>query len=408
MDDDDRRPPESVGAPHTPSPDVDPAPPNGGTTEASPDPKAAPDPAPPPDSPLAAHPAPEPEPALTVPGAIEVVSQGIDLNLAGSGPIRRATLYAGAMYLLLLGPVAFIVALVLARYGPEIFDAFVIGDIQPRRFDFGPAPGAFFVGGLAVAAVSIDLQNMAVGLIDSQASGRGLALRPALAIARRSFWRLVFASIASGVLVLIVTAIVQAVLGFDRPAGAELDLARNTIVQLVVGMPFAYIGAAVVIGGAGPLAAIGSSVRLARRRWRLAFVIGLVNTATGLLAAAFALGAGGDILGRFATLLGVGGETAAGPLQIAGLAVLIAVAIAAIGSLTMTVAALSVAPQVIAYRRLGGPRAGGQALDAPASPPGESVPPEIANRSTPLITIGMWIAIAFLALFTLASVFRFA
>lgn len=136
-------------------------------------------------------------------------------------------------------------------------------------------------------------------------------------------------------------------------------------------------------------------------------MIGLVNTATGLLAA-FALGAGGDILGRFATMLGVGGETAAGPLQIAGLAVLIAVAIAAVGSLTMTVAALSVAPQVIAYRRLGGPRAGGQALDAPASPPGESVPPEIANRSTPLITIGMWIAIAFLALFTLASIFRFA
>lgn len=268
MDDDDRRPHEPAGAPHTPSPDVDPAPPEGGTTEVSPDRAAALETAPPPDSPLAAYPTPEPEPGLTVPGAIEVVSQGIDLNLAASGPIRRATLYAAAMYLLLLGPVAFIVALVLARYGPEIFDAFVIGDIQQRRFDFGPAPGAFFVGVFAVAAVSIDLQNMAVGLIDSQASGRGLALRPALAIARRAFWKLLLASIAAGVITLIPSAIIQGIMGFSRSAGSELDFARQTILGLVVGMPFAYIGAAVVIGQLGPIRAIGMSVRLARRRWR--------------------------------------------------------------------------------------------------------------------------------------------
>lgn len=363
---------------------------------------AAPAPAVAPDSEPAVEPEPAPEPSI--PGAVEIVSQGLDLNLGASSSIRRATLYAAAMFLILLGPVALVAALIVARYGTDIF---FIDFANPVRIDLGPAMGVFVVGGFAVTAISIDLQNVAVGLMDVQASGRRLDLRPALAIARRSFWKLLFASFVAGIISAIVSAIIQGVLGFRRSPGDDVDFARQTILGLVVGMPFAYIGSAVVIGRLGPIAAIRASVRLARRRWRLAFVIGVVNTATGLLAA-FALGAGGDILGRFATMLGIGGESPAGPLQIGGLALIIAVAIAAIGSLTMTVAALSVAPQVVAYRRLGGPRYLGQELDHVTPPPGEWTPPEIANRATPLITIGMWVAIALLALFTLAAIFRFA
>lgn len=336
-----------------------------------------------------------PEPAPTPPGSIEIVGRGLDLNLAASAAIRRASFYAGGMYLLLLGPVAVVFALLTARYGTELIDAILSGDARRLTMDLGPAPAALLIGGLAVAAVSVDVQNVAAALIDGQASDRRIGLRPALAIARRSFWPLVWASILSGVLAAIAVAIIGAVLGFKNGPSLDLDFARQTAVQLIVAMPFAYIGAAVVIGRTGPIEAIRWSFRLARRRWRLAFVIGLVNTATSLLAT-FAIGTGSDILARIAIGLGIGTETAPGAIQIAELGLIVAVAIAAIGSLTMTIAALSVAPQVVAYRRLGGIRRDQDTAD--------SGPTD--GRSAPMITRGMWIVLAVLALVTAAAIAR--
>ncbi|MDQ3127409.1 MAG: hypothetical protein M3Q66_02980, partial [Chloroflexota bacterium] len=268
----------------------------------------------------------EPEPAPSPPGSVEIVGRGLDLNIAASAAIRRASLYAGGMYLLLLGPVAFVFALVTARYGPELVDAILGGDVRRLAIDLGPAPGALIIGGLAVAAVSVDVQNVAAALIDGQASDRRPGLRPALAIARRTFWPLVWASIVSGILTAIAAAVIGSVLGLTNGLPSDLDFARQTVIQLVLAMPFAYIGAAVVIGRSGPIEAIRLSIRLARRRWRLAFVIGLVNTATSLLAT-FAIGAGGDILARIAIGLGLATETAPDAVQIAELAIIVAVAI---------------------------------------------------------------------------------
>lgn len=339
-----------------------------------------------------------PEPAPSPPGSIEIVGRGLDLNIAASAAIRRASFYAGGMYLLLLGPVAFVFALLTARYGPEIIDAILNGDVRRLAGDLGPAPGALIIGGLAVAVVSVDLQNVAAALIDGQASDRDRpGLRRALAIARRSFWPLVGASTLSGVLTTIAVTIIGAVPGFDNAAPSDLDFARQSAIQLVVSMPFAYIGAAVVIGRTGPIEAIRWSIRLARRRWRLALVIGLVNTATSLLAT-FAIGAGADILGRIAIGLRLGTEAMPGAVQIAELALIVAVAIAAIGSLTMTIAALSVAPQIVAYRRLGGPRHD-DATSALVTADG---------RSAPLLTFGMWLVVGILAILTVSAVLRFA
>lgn len=354
-------------------------------------PPEPPEPAEPPEPPEPPEPAPFPS------GSVEIVGRGLDLNIAASAAIRRASLYAGGMYLLLLGPVAFVSALLTARYGPELVDAILSGDVRRLAVDLGPAPGVLLVGGLAVAAVSVDVQNVAVALIDGQASDRRPGLRQSLAISRRSFWPLVWASILSGIVTAIVAAVIGAVLGFNRAAASDVGFARQTAIQLIVSMPFAYIGASVVIGRSGPIEAIRWSIRLARRRWRLAFVIGLVNTATSLLAT-FAIGAGAEILGRIAIGLGLGTEATPSAIQIAELAMIVAVGIAAIGSLTMTIAALSVAPQVVAYRRLGGPR-----RDDPSTDLAPSVAP-----SAPLITIGMWIVLALLALLTIAAVLRFA
>ena len=127
-----------------------------------------------------------------------------------------------------------------------------------------------------------------------------------------------------------------------------------TIVDVLLSAPFAYVGAAVVLAGAGPSQAIRLSWRMARRRWRLALVVGIVNTAVSYLAG-FAIGAGLDILGRIAIALGI--DQQLGPLQTIELILIVGFAIVAIGSLTLTIATLSTAPQVIAWARLGGPLA---------------------------------------------------
>jgi hypothetical protein len=66
----------------------------------------------------------------------------------------------------------------------------------------------------------------------------------------------------------------------------------------------------------------------------------------------------------------MGLDRAAGIGQVAGILVIAVFAIVAIGSLTVAVSSLSVAPQVIAWIRLGGPISGlGPAVPDPFDPP---------------------------------------
>jgi hypothetical protein len=176
-----------------------------------------------------------------------------------------------------------------------------------------------------------------------------LDLRQTVAWARHGFWRLVFASIAVGLMLIIPRQILAAFLVGRSPEASSLVA---TIVDVLLSAPFAYVGAAVVLAGAGPSQAIRLSWRMARRRWRLALVVGIVNTAVSYVAG-FAIGAGLDILGRIAIALGI--DQQLGPLQTIELILIVGFAILAVGSLTLTIATLSTAPQVIAWARLGGP-----------------------------------------------------
>ena len=340
------------------------------------------------------------------PGALEIVSRGLDLAVAASATVRRASLYAAGMFLLLLGPVALILALLIAFYGIDPVTEIALGQTPAFGLDLGAAPGVLIVGGFAAVVVSVDIQNLAVAIIHDQAVTGRSSFRAALAAARRSFWRLIFASIASGIVVLILTTMLQRIIGIDGQLQTEGNLVPQTAIQLLVSLPFAYIGAAVVVGRAGPIEAVRTSVRLARRRWRLAVVIGIVNTATGLLGA-FAIGAGADILGRIAIGLGVGAE-GSGTLGVVELAVIVAVAIAAIGSLSMTIAALSVGPQVVAYRGVGGPERGERPSTEYRPEFGPWFRPPEQAPSVPLIPIGMWLVLAALAVLTAASIGRFS
>jgi len=303
--------------------------------------------------------APEPEPLASAPPAerpprmVEIVSRGIDLNVSLSRELRRMSLYTGAMFLAAIGPIA---ALVVAHaIGVGGFDWLLdaLGSGNRRRLDLGPFAGVVVViGALATFAIVIDTQLLATAVTGARATGRTLGLRAALGWARQGFWRLIFGSIAVGLILAIPQRVLEAL--FVR-GSSELQLFISTVLSILLSAPFAYVGAAVVLARATPLRAVRASWQMARRRWRLAVVIGIVNTAV-VYVGGFAIGAGLDILVRIAIAFGI--DRGLGAVQSFGLIVIVGFAILAIGSLVMTIAALTVAPQVIAWLRLGGPSYG--------------------------------------------------
>jgi hypothetical protein len=356
-----------------------------------PEPAAAPAAAPPsywvrpdqrPKEPRWGPPAPTPMPEGPPPGMREIVSRGIDLDVALSRDIRQQSLFVGWLFLAALGPIAVAVIARSAALGgfDWLADAFDETRLyQGRGIGLDPSAGfALFLAIAVIGAISIDVQLMVTALLGSRIGGRHIDLRGTIAWARHGFWRLVFASLTVGLMLLIPRQLVSLVLtGSD-----QVRLLAGTIVDLLLSMPFAYVGAAVVLAGAGPFQAVRLSWRIARRRWRLAFVVGIVNTAVSYLAS-FALGAAADILGRILIALGVDQEF--GALQAVEVLLISLVALAAIGSLTLTVAALSTAPQIIAWTRLGGPT-------MPLIRPG-SEPPWEPHRRVRLVSLPMQLAL---------------
>ena len=218
-----------------------------------------------------------------------------------------------------------------------IIDLIALG--RTARVDLGPFAGLVVIVGVGCAiAISVDVQLLAIALIGSRAADRSIDLHAAIGLARRRFWRLVLASIAVGLILIIPRQILATALGNQN---AESGVLLSTALDIVLSAPFAYVGAAVVLAPATPLQAVRWSWRMARRRWRLAFLIGVVNTAVSYLAG-FAVSAGLDILIRIA--IGLGIDRGLGTVQSIELVAIVAVAIVAIGSLTMTIAALTVGP----------------------------------------------------------------
>ncbi len=329
-------------------------------------------------------------PSPRPPGALEIVGRGIDLNVSLTREIRRMSLFIGGLFLAAIGPIAAIVIVRSIRIGG--FEWLIgpltgFGGLTPgARAGLGPlAAIALFFGIVCLVAISVDVQLMATALLGGRVGGRTLGLRRVIGIARQGFWRLIFASFFVGVILLVPRQVLGVVL--LRSSSNEVRLLVATAIDLLLSAPFAYVGAAVVLAAASPFAAVRLSWQMARRRWRLAFVIGIVNTAVSYLAT-FAIGVGLDILVRVGTALGI--DRGLGTVQSIELALIVAFAIVAIGSLTFTIAALTVAPQVIAWLGLGGPSTGLADAD-PANP-------VAAVRRGRLVTVPMQFA------FTLSTV----
>src|SRR5439155_11340573 len=211
--------------------------------------------------------APEPSPPEpSPPRAVDVVGRAIDLNLGGSAQIRRASIYAGLLFLAAIGPLAALLVAHSIRAGgiDWIIDLIALG--RTAAVDLGPFAGLVVIVGVGCAiAISVGVQLLAIGLIGSRAADRSIGLHAAIGLARRRFWRLVLASIAVGLILIIPRQILATALGNQN---AESGVLLSTALDIVLSAPFAYVGAAVVLAPATPLQAVRWSWRMARRRWR--------------------------------------------------------------------------------------------------------------------------------------------
>ncbi|HEY8847498.1 MAG TPA: hypothetical protein VIM24_12605 [Candidatus Limnocylindrales bacterium] len=331
----------------------------------------------------------EPLPSTpAMPSTLAIVSRGLDLNVAASAEIRRASLYVGLLWLLSAGPIAAVVWAFSAHQG---------GFDWLRTLATGhdlllvPVGSAFewlslvvvIVGFACLVSISIDAQLVATILIGARATGRRLDLRAALALARLRYWRLVRATLLVFAILLVPRFVINRVVMNGQPVGTDAQDLVVTAINILLSVPFAYVAAGIVLGAVGAWEAVRRSWRLARARFRLAFLIAIVNTAVSYIAG-FALGAGADVLGRLGTAFGIG--LTMGPIQIVVLAAIVAFAIVSIGSLVMTVDALTVGPQIVAFLGMTGYANG---LDATKDPH----TPFAAPRVEPLISRPMKIAL---------------
>ena len=291
----------------------------------------------------------------TMPGAIATIGRGLDLNVAARSILRRASLYTGLLTLLAAGPpIATAWAFSIQQGGLDwLAQLMATGESPHLRAGSAFASFAsitFLLSAGCLFAIWLDAQLLALTFIGGQATGRTFTLRGALVIARSRYWRLVRASLLVGLIQLIPRIVLQALLT-GQTVGSETQVLIVTTVDLLLAAPFAYIGAGIVLGDVGAQEAVRRSWRLAQARWRLAFVVAIVTTAVAYLAA-FALGAGLDILLRLGGAVGLDGTI--GPSQSVVLAVILVLAIVSIGSLVMTIDGLTVGPQVVAFLGLTG------------------------------------------------------
>jgi hypothetical protein len=345
------------------------------------------------DIPLVPVAAPVAAPVVAVarpPGVGETVTGALDLALAASRRVRRASIYIGIITLALSGPAA-VLFLALIRHAGSFDDAIAMFDTGVV-VDSGATQAmtlagiASFVALVGLIGITLEGQIMAAAIVGGAATGRRIGLRRSLRLSRLVFWRVFGAAFLVGVVDRVVTLATAAILG-----GSTGDSEAATIVEVaasgLVTLPFGFYQAGIILGGVGAVEALRRSVRIASARWRLALVVALAGIILGYIEV-FALGAGLDLVLRFADAAGLGFD---GSVPVATVSVVLVLAcIVAVGSLIVTIAALVAAPQVFVFVRMTGYSAG---LDRAMAPPTGS-----AAKPPRLVTLPMLgvIALGFL------------
>ena len=346
-----------------PPPDEAPEP----TTPTGPEPEpppSAPEPEPPPSvdaSPWAAGMAarrppdrgalPEPitpeGPPPELPSPLRLLGASLDLAFRASKPLRGASIWVALQTLGIAGPVVVLAMTALSRH-PEIFDAFQGGGavVDPNVTGVASALGVgVFVAVLGLVVLSLESQLISVAVLGAQAIGRPLTLREAIRRSRQTFWRLVRVTVIVQLPLGLISQGVSTVLAVPLH-GTEAVILIATVLTTLLAAPFAYVAAGIVLGDVGAVESIRRSVRMARIRWRLALVVSILARLAQYLLL-FGFGAGVDILARIAGELGLSLDRGS-PTVLPAL-FLALFAVAAAGSLILTVSALAAAPETVAF-----------------------------------------------------------
>jgi hypothetical protein len=326
-----------------------------------------------------------------LPTARSVVSAGLQLSLASTVPIRRASIYIGLLSLGAVGPAVILMLVGLARLLSDPITAAILNSDDPTRLFFeqpalsGPLTLISIVGLvglLLIIAISIDAKAIAIAMLGGAAAESPVALPETITRARQTFWRL----LGSGLLVGVVSSVISLVLAwpFLRPFDTNQGVTFITsMIGTLLVTPFAYASTGIVLGDAGAIESLRRSMRLFRARPRIALVVTLFTLVSAAIQN-FALSGGADLAYRVATFFHAGEGAAS--LILPGILVL--ALIVAFGSLTFTIAAIVAAPQVAAFLGLTFYSAG---LDRARSSAGAS--PRVRWVSVPMAIVMVGLAL---------------
>ena len=187
---------------------------------------------------------------------------------------------------------------------------------------------------------------MAMAVLGGRMAGRPVAPRQALARSRSIFWRAIVAAIIVAIPIGIVQSAAEALFVSIVGRPVDVSIVISTLATAIVGAPFAYVLAGVVLGDVEPFEAVRRSVRVFRARKMAAAIVAAFET-TAVLLILVGLSAGLDIALRVFTALGLGPD--AGPVGLALTTIGIVATVFAAGTLLFTVYAITVAPQVVMF-----------------------------------------------------------
>lgn len=333
-----------------------------------------------------AGPTPTARPAW--PRMSKVLAGSLDLVTLSRIPLRNASLYIGLLGLLTAGPLTVALIADAPHFDPETLAGLSGGTVLAGIIAF-----------LALIAINVDAQIIAVAILGGAKAGRPLTLREALRRSRQAFWPVFRATLLVGILSTILSWILDSVLG--RAFGDTTD-AAGVGSQLLVGLlmsPFVYATAGVVLGDVQAMESLRRSARLARNRLRLAIVVSLFAVVAQYLVI-FAAFAGIDLVVRalepfHAQLENFDSSSIGGFLLLAAGAL---VAVFAYGTLSFTVGALAATPQVVAFLGLTGYSRGlDRAREADEGEPARDTPAWVSRM--------MVIGAALAGLFAAAAVY---
>jgi hypothetical protein len=297
------------------------------------------------DSPIAEPPAPEPPPpspfARLSPRPAHVAGAAFDVLTQASRDLRRASFYVGLVVLLLGTPFALLLWRLSLEPLPET--PYEELGIWTSVGTATSVTGIIALG--AVVLATIESRAVAVILLASRLAARGSDVRAAVQRSRTVFWRLLAALAITNVPLFLVQSFLEDRMAAFLGGVSEPSVVSAAILAAVIFAPLAYVVTGVVLGDVGPWTAVRRSFGLFRAAKATGVVVALFEFGAQLLVA-FGLLAGVDLVLRAVEATGFSADHAAG----AALAIVLIVALVfATGSLLFTVAAVAIAPQVVAF-----------------------------------------------------------